>query len=145
MSSILRLGLASVLGLALIGSAFAQGNMPDKSPEKPTGKKRNAADHQEAGSMVRTTEFNNPTAGFQGFSTFWPDGAVITTVKLKDGTLIHNLGTWRIVGDQWCTKNRLPPDSPESCGDGYQIGENMYEFWRADGAFSTFWWFRTSK
>ena len=135
MKSTLRLGLALVIGLALVGSALAQSNMPDKAPEKPTGKKRTAADHKEFYSAVRTTEFSNPTEGFEGFSTYWPDGYVVSTVKLKDGTLIHNLGTYRVVGDQHCEKNRLPPDRPESCGDGYQIGENMYEFWRADGKF----------
>ncbi len=31
MKSTFRLGLAFVIGLALVGSAFAQGNMPDKS------------------------------------------------------------------------------------------------------------------
>ena len=142
MKSTLRLGLALVIGLALVGSALAQSNMPDKAPEKPTGKKRTAADHKEFYSALRTIEFSNPTAGFEGFSTYWPDGYVVSTVKLKDGTLIHNLGTYRVVGDQHCEKNRLPPDSPESCGDGYQLGENMYEFWRADGKFSVFWWYR---
>ena len=39
MKSTLRLGLALVIGLALVGSALAQSNMPDKAPEKPTGKK----------------------------------------------------------------------------------------------------------
>jgi hypothetical protein len=145
MKSTFRLGLALVIGLALVGSALAQSNMPDKAPEKPTGKKRTAADHKEFYSAVRTIEFSNPTAGFEGFSTYWPDGYVISTVKLKDGTLIHNLGTYRVVGDQHCEKDRLPPDSPESCGDGYQIGENMYEFWRADGKFSVFWWYREKK
>ena len=93
MKSTFRLGLAFGIGLALVGSAFAQGNMPDKAPEKPTGKKRNAADHKESGSAVRTTEFSNPTAGFEGFSTIWPDGYYITTVKLKDGALLHTWAT----------------------------------------------------
>ena len=145
MKSTLRLGLPFVIGLALVGSAFAQSNMPDKEPEKPTGTKRTGADHNEFVSVVRTTEFSHPTAGFQGFQTFWPDGYVITTVKLKDGTLVHNLGNWRVAGDQFCTKNRLPPDRPESCGDGYKLGENLYEFWNADGKFSVFWWYREKK
>ena len=144
MKSTFRLG-ALVIGLALVGSALAQSNMPDKAPEKPTGKKRTAADHKEFYSAVRTTEFSNPTEGWEGFSTYWPDGYVVSTVKLKDGTLIHNLGTYRVVGDQHCEKNRLPPDRPESCGDGYQLGENMYEFWRADGKFCCFWWYREKK
>src|SRR5262245_51246277 len=110
MNSTFRLGLALVIGLARLGSASAQGNVPGQAPEKPTGKKRNGADHKEFGSVSRTIEFSNPTAGFQGFSTYWPDGYVISTVKLKDGTLVHNLGNWRVVGDQFCTKNRLPPD-----------------------------------
>jgi hypothetical protein len=145
MKSPIRIGLVLTIGLALVGAAFAQGNMPDKAPDNPSGKKRNGADHKEFGSVMRTAEFRNPATGVEGFQTFWPDGYVITTAKLKDGTLVHNLGKWRVVGDQFCMKNRLPPDSPESCGDSYQLGENLYEYWLADGKFGSFWSYRVKK
>jgi hypothetical protein len=62
--------------------------------------------------------------------------------------MARSFTTWEtgaLSGTSGGTKNRLPPDSPESCGDGYQHGENMYEFWRADGKFSVFWWYRENK
>jgi hypothetical protein len=34
----------------------------------------------------------------EGFTTYFPDGLFVTTMKLKDGALVHNLGSYRIAG-----------------------------------------------
>jgi hypothetical protein len=37
------------------------------------------------------------------------------------------------------------PQTAPSRADGYQLGENLYEFWLADGKFGSFWWYRVKK
>jgi len=140
--SILWTGLAGFVVAGLVSvSALAQ----DKAPEKPTGTKRVEADHREFISQVRTVDWQVPAAGIEGFTTYWPDGLYVVTVKLKDGALVHNLGGYRIDGDIWCQKARIPANSKEGCTLNYRTGENSFETWRADGTFASYWNFRVKK
>ena len=140
--SILRTGLAGLVVACLAScTTFAQ----DKEAAKPSGTMRVEADHREFASQVRTTDWQVPAAGIEGFTTYWPDGLYVTTVKLKDGALVHNAGSYRIDGDVWCQKARIPADSKESCIRGYRTGENSFEAWRTDGVFVSYWNFRVKK
>jgi hypothetical protein len=138
----LRTGLT---GLVIAGLAGCTTFAPDKAPEKPSGTKRVEAEHREFASQVRTLDWHIPAAGIEGFTTYWPDGLYVTTVKLKDGALVHNLGHYRIDGDIWCQKARIPADSKEACALNYRTGENSFETWRVDGTFSAYWKFRVKK
>ena len=140
--SILRTGLAGLVVACLTScTAVAQ----DKAPEKPSGTMRVEADHREFVSQVRTIDWRVPAAGIEGFNTYWPDGLYVVTVKLKDGALVHNLSSYRIDGDVFCTKARIPADSKESCTRSYRTGENSFEAWRTDGTFASYWNFRVKK
>jgi hypothetical protein len=133
------------VGLAMLCMATASALAQEKAPEKPTGTMRVEADHREFARQGGIVEWRMPAAGVEGFTTYWPDGFLVTTAKLKDGTLAHNLGTYRIDGDLWCQKMRVPVDSKESCARSYRTAENAYENWRADGTFGAYWQFRPKK
>ena len=130
---------ALAVAFAISGSAIAQ------VTSKPSGKMRVEADHREVARQVTTTEWRAPAAGVEGFTTYFPDGLYITTMKLKDGALVHNLGSYRIAGDKWCQKPRMPADSKESCFSNYRTGENKYQTWNADGTLAADWNFRVKK
>ena len=117
----------------------------DKAPQGPTGTLRVEADHREFISQVRTVEWRAPGAGIEGFTTYFPEGQYITTMKLKDGALAHTMGSFRIDGDVWCQTARLPADSKESCSVNYRTGDNSYETWRRDGTFSAHWNYKAKK
>ena len=136
----IRMSLLALLGtFALLTSlSMAQG----QAPEKPEGVMLTAEDHLQNVGQVTMFDFDNPAAGIEGFQTFWPDGTVIMSLKLKDGKLVHNLGRWRIDGEKFCTTWRLPPDSKEGCIRSYKTGDNAYQAWREDGAFAAYWRFR---
>ena len=101
--------LAKGIALAAItaGSAIAQ------VPAKPSGTMRVEADHREFTSQIRTTEWQAPATGTEGFTTYFPDGLYVTTMKLKNGAVTHNLGSYRIAGDSFCpialAKTRMRP------------------------------------
>ncbi len=133
------------LGLVMVCMATASALAQDKVPQKPSGVMRVEADHRAFASHGGTVDWRVPAAGVEGFTTYWPDGFLVTTVKLKDGTLVHNLGTFRIDGDVWCQKMRIPVDGKEACQRSYRTAENGYEAWRADGTFQAFWQFRPKK
>jgi hypothetical protein len=128
-----------IVALVTSGAALAQ------VPEKPSGTMRVEADHREFTSQVRTTEWRAPASGIEGFTTYFPDGVYVTTMKLKDGALIHNLGSYRIAGDSWCQKNRIPANSKETCASNYRTGDNKFETWNVDGSFSGYWNFKVKK
>jgi hypothetical protein len=128
-----------IVALVASGAAIAQ------VPTKPSGTMRVEADHREFISQVRTTEWRAPAAGVEGFTTYFPDGVYVTTMKLKDGALVHNLGSYRIAGDSWCQKPRIPASSKEACVSNYRTGENKFETWNADGTFAADWNFRVKK
>ena len=134
-----RYAVAAALACGSI--AFAQ----EKAPQSPSGTKRLEADHREFITQVRTTEWRAP-GGVEGFTTYFPDGLFITTMKLKDGALAHTMGSYRINGDVWCQTTRLPADSKESCSLNYRTGENSFETWRPDGAtFVGYWNYKMKK
>lgn len=137
--NVLRRGLG--IALLVAGAALAQ----DKPPAKPSGTMRVEADHREFASRVRTTEWRVPSGAMEGFTTYFPDGLYIVTVKLKDGALVHNAGSYRIDGDVWCQKARMPADSKEACYVNYRTGENAFESWSREGTFAVFWNFRVKK
>jgi hypothetical protein len=118
---------------------------PDTVPAKPSGTPRGEADHREFASRVTTVDWRAPAAGVEGFSTYWPDGFFVVTVKLKDGALVHNLGTYRINGDTWCQKARIPANSRENCIRGYRTGENSFESWNVNGTFAAYWRYRVKQ
>ena len=140
--SILRTSLAGVVVACLTNCATLT---QDKAAEKPRGTMRVEADHREFASRVGTTDWRVPAAGMEGFTTYWPDGLYVITVKLKDGALVHGLGSYRIDGDVWCEKSRIPANSKENCTRSYRTGENSFEAWRTDGAFVAYWNFRVKK
>jgi hypothetical protein len=138
----LRTGLTGLFAICVASCTTpAQHN----APEKPSGTMRVESDHREFARQVRTTDWQVPAAGIVGFTTYWPDGLYVITVKLKDGALVHNAGSYRIDGDVWCQKARIPADSKESCIRGYRTGENSFEAWRTDGTFASYWNFRVKK
>lgn len=114
-------------------------------PAKPSGTMRMEADHREFITQVRTLEWRAPASGVEGFTTYYPDGLYVSTVKLKSGALVHDVGDFRINGDAWCQKARIPANSRESCFTNYRTGENSFESWRSDGAFSSHWSYRVKK
>lgn len=132
-------------GLVVVGLASCTTLPQEKTAHKPSGTLRVEADHREFVSQVRTIDWQVPAAGIEGFNTYWPDGLYVVTVKLKDGTLVHNLSSYRIDGDVFCQKARIPADSKESCTRSYRTGENSFEAWRTDGAFAANWNFRVKK
>jgi hypothetical protein len=138
----LRTGLTG-LAIALLASCATV--KPDTVPAKPSGTPRGEADHREFASRVTTVDWRAPAAGVEGFSTYWPDGFFVVTVKLKDGALVHNLGTYRINGDTWCQKARIPANSRENCIRGYRTGENSFESWNVNGTFAAYWRYRVKQ
>jgi hypothetical protein len=132
-----------ILGTGLVMALVASGTAIAQVPAKPSGTMRVETDHREVAHRVTTLEWQ--AAGMEGFTTYFPDGLFVTTAKLKDGALVHNLGSYRIAGDTWCQKSRIPADSKEACYSNYRTGDNKFETWNADGSFSGYWNFKVKK
>jgi hypothetical protein len=137
MKIIRSVAVGLVLGAMAASSALAQ----DTIPEEPSGILRVEEDHRHFATLGGSTIFVNPATGLEGFATYWPDGVLVTTVKRRDGTLVHNIGTYRFDGDVWCQKMRLPVDGTEICQHSYLVGHNTFEAWGLDGKFFATWQF----
>jgi hypothetical protein len=137
MKSICTLAVGLVLGWITAAPALAQ----DAIPEEPGGTLRVGEDHRHFATLGGSTLFVNPATGLEGFATYWPDGVLVTTVKRRDGTLVHNLGTYRIDGDLWCQTLRLPVNGKEVCQRSYLVGHNTFEAWGVEGEFLATWQF----
>lgn len=138
MKAIHRCAIVLGLGCMMVTPALAQ----DKAPAQPSGTRLTEADHRQNVSQLNTFEWHNPASNIQGISTMWPDGTSIVSVKLADGSLRNNVGVWRIDGDKFCQKMRIPADAEESCIHSYKTGDNEYQGWNVNGKFGSFWRFR---
>jgi hypothetical protein len=134
-----------VLCTGLVVASLSSSVAIAQVPTQPSGTMRVEADHREFVSQVRTLEWRAPASGIEGFTTYFPDGLYVTTVKLKDGAQVHDVGSYRINGDVFCQKARMPADSKETCTVNYRTGDNAFESWRSDGRFSVHWNLRVKK
>ena len=134
--------MTMIAWVGLLSACIATATLA-QAPAKPNGAMRLEADHREASRQMFTVDWRAPS-GIEGFTTYFPDGLFVSTVKLKDGSQVHNVGSYRIAGDSWCQTPRAP-NSKETCSLGYRTGENAYEAWNADGTFAVHWSFRLKK